>query len=465
MIYNDDVVNWAKNYEGEKFHALLCDPPYHLTSIVKRFGGKSSAPAQFGTDGVFSRSSKGFMGQVWDGGDIAFQPETWAAMMPVLYDGAFGMAFSASRNWHRLAVAIEDAGFIIHPTIFGWLNGQGFPKAHRVHKEGEGVFDGHRYSLQALKPAVEPIIVFQKPYSGRPIDNILETGAGTLNIDGSRIPTSDEYVINRFDDGAKPFGDGAGHKYSTIHVPQSNPRNRGGVVGMDLGISNADVDKFQEAQRASVEKANNLGRYPSNFIISEENTVYLDKQSGNLSSGKMTSEHKRHTDGSPNGIYGKFDVDSPLKETIGDSGGASRFFFHVSNQIDEADPIYYCAKVGVKERNAGLDGFEEKVGSADYRPNDDGTNGIQSRLHGATVKGRNPHPTLKPIDLCTYLAKLLLPPAEYTPRRIVVPFSGVASEMIGCYKAGWEEVVGIEFDKENGYIDIAEKRIEYWRNK
>lgn len=419
MIYNDDVVNWAENYEGEKFHALLCDPPYHLTSIVKRFGGKSSAPAQFGTDGVFSRSSKGFMGQVWDGGDVAFQPETWAAMMPVLHDGAFGMAFSASRNWHRLAVAIEDAGFIIHPTIFGWLNGQGFPKAHRVHKEGEGVFDGHRYSLQALKPAVEPIIVFQKPYSGRPIDNILKTGAGTLNIDGSRIPLADGdgYSINTFDDGAKPFGNGAGHKYTTLkYKPKGIRSGSGNYVG----------DNYKSLQ-SEVEVD---GRYPSNFIIGEENTVYLDEQSGGR--GGDTRKSKSLYD---KGFWGNAEGGDVISGALyNDSGGASRFFFQVSSQIDEADPIYYCAKVGAKERSAGL---EEK----------------------------NPHPTLKPLDLCTYLAKLLLPPIEYAPRRILVPFSGVASEMIGCYKAGWEEVVGIEFDKENGYIDIAEKRIEYWRNK
>lgn len=384
-IYNDDVVKWAKEYDGERFHALFCDPPYHLTSIVKRFGKKDSAPAEFGSDGVFSRSSSGFMGQVWDGGDVAFQSETWASILPVLYDGAFGMAFSASRNWHRLAVAIEDAGFIIHPTIFGWLNGQGFPKSTRVHKEGKGVFDGHRYGLQALKPAVEPIIVFQKPYKGRARDNILTTGAGVLNIDDSRISTSDEYVINRFDDGAKPFGNGAGHKYSTIHVPQSNPKNRQGVVGTDLGITNSGIDRFQEAQRAFVGKANLPGRYPSNFLMSED--VGLEQE--------------------------------------------SKFFLNVSNNIDESDPIYYCAKVSMKERSAGLN-------------------------------EKNPHPTLKPIDLCTYLAKLLLPPEEYKNRRILVPFSGVASEMIGCVKAGWEEVVGIEFDKENGYIDIANKRLEHW---
>ena len=116
---------------------------------------------------------------------------------------------------------------------------------------------------------------------------------------------------------------------------------------------------------------------------------------------------------------------------IGDSGGASRFFYKVQEQLDENDPVYYCAKVSPKERSAGL---EE----------------------------RNVHPTLKPIDLCKYLATLLLPPDEYAPRRIFVPFSGSGSEMIGAGQAGWEHVVGVEFDKENGYVDIAEKRLEYW---
>jgi DNA modification methylase len=106
--------------------------------------------------------------------------------------------------------------------------------------------------------------------------------------------------------------------------------------------------------------------------------------------------------------------------------------------------------------------FQEKKGSPEYRPNDDGTAGIQSRLHGATVKGRNNHPTLKPIDLCKYLATLLLPPVEYAPRRIFVPFSGSGSEMIGSGLAGWEHVVGVEFDTENNYVEIAKKRLAHW---
>jgi len=118
-----DILTWAQTYTGPKFHALLCDPPYHLTSIVDRFGSDTAAPAQFGTDGAFARASKGFMGKTWDGGDIAFRPSTWAAIAEHLYPGAWGMVFASSRGWHRLAVAIEDAGLIIQPTIFGWSYG------------------------------------------------------------------------------------------------------------------------------------------------------------------------------------------------------------------------------------------------------------------------------------------------------------------------------------------------------
>lgn len=388
MIYNKDVIEWAKNYDGEPFHALLCDAPYHLTSIVKRFGKKDSLPAWFGTDGVYARAGRGFMGQTWDGGDIAFRPETWELFGNTLHPGAFGMAFAASRNWHRMAVAIEDAGFVLHPTIFLWAYGQGFPKATRV--KGNEVFDGHRYGLQALKPAVEPIIVFQKPYDGKPVENIVRTGAGVLNIDASRIPVNGESVIiNRFTDGAKPWGNGAGHEYETELTQQ--------------------------------------GRWPSNLLLTGRSSEILDAQTGVLQSGKPAGKKK-----AGNNVYGKYRNEDVDVTGIGDSGGASRFFRQVCDRLDESDPVYYCSKVSPKERNAGL---EEK----------------------------NLHPTLKPIGLCKYLATLLLPPVEYAPRRLFVPFSGSGSEMIGGYLAGWEKVVGVEITKE--YIPVAEKRIEYWKEK
>jgi site-specific DNA-methyltransferase (adenine-specific) len=109
------------------------DPPYHLTSIVRRFGGENAAPAQFGKDGAYSRASAGFMGKQWDGGDIAFRPELWREVYRVLKPGAHLLAFGGTRTYHRMACAIEDAGFEIRDTIM-WLYGSGFPKSHDVSK-------------------------------------------------------------------------------------------------------------------------------------------------------------------------------------------------------------------------------------------------------------------------------------------------------------------------------------------
>lgn len=158
-VHHANVLDWARDYTGPKFHALLCDPPYEL----------------------------GFMGKAWDKSGVPFRADTWAALAAHLHPGAFLMAFASSRGWHRQAVAMEDAGLVIHPTLFGWAFGSGFPKATRV--ADAPAFNGHRYGLQALKPALEPVIVAQVPYQGRPVDCITRTGAGALWVDGGRIGT------------------------------------------------------------------------------------------------------------------------------------------------------------------------------------------------------------------------------------------------------------------------------------
>jgi hypothetical protein len=271
---------------------------------------------------------------------------------------------------------------------------------------------GHRYGLQALKPSVEPIIVFQKPYEGKPLDNIVETGAGTLNIDAARIPLAmgDEYNINTFDDGAKPFGNGAGHKYTSRKVENlhRNPSHHQSWKQTSPDGSGSMDDAWKN------------GRWPANLLLDDVSAQRLDAQAD-----------------------------------------TSRFFYTVSSQIDEADPLYYCAKVSPKERNAGLDEMPVTLGGSLDGGNDTRNGKNKPQLHAT----RNPHPTMKPIALVKYLATLLLPPEEYAPRRILVPFSGVGSEMIGAMQAGWEQICGIEFDTENGYVDIAHKRMEYWSNK
>jgi site-specific DNA-methyltransferase (adenine-specific) len=122
----------------DSFDACVTDPPYHLVSIVKRFGKAGSAPInnadeKNGRNGPYHRASAGFMGKQWDGGDIAARPETWAEVYRVLKPGAHLVAFGGTRTYHRLACAIEDAGFEIRDCIF-WLYGSGFPKSHDVSK-------------------------------------------------------------------------------------------------------------------------------------------------------------------------------------------------------------------------------------------------------------------------------------------------------------------------------------------
>lgn len=156
--------------------SIVTDPPYHLTSVVKRFGKKGSAPAKHGTDGAFMRASRGFMGQEWDGGDIAFQPSFWERCLRVLKPGGHLLAFSGSRTYHRMACAIEDAGFEIRDSIM-WLYGSGFPKSHN---QGNGWGS-------ALKPAHEPICVARKPLVGTIAENVALHGVGSLNIDGCRV--------------------------------------------------------------------------------------------------------------------------------------------------------------------------------------------------------------------------------------------------------------------------------------
>ncbi|WMT47809.1 MAG: hypothetical protein RE468_04135 [Acidithiobacillus caldus] len=111
-----------------RFDGVLCDPPYDLTQNSRRGSVQAgdSGKTPFGRHGVCT--DRGFMGQTWDGGDIAFRPETWRAVLRVMKPGSYLLAFGGSRTFHRLAVALEDAGFVLVDTLM-WLYGTGFPKS------------------------------------------------------------------------------------------------------------------------------------------------------------------------------------------------------------------------------------------------------------------------------------------------------------------------------------------------
>lgn len=466
---NKDVLEWAASYKGEPFHAMLTDPPYEL----------------------------GFMGKAWDASGIAFNPATWKALAAHLHPGAFIMAFASSRGWHRQAVAMEDAGLRMHPSIFSWAFGSGFPKATRIDTQvdkaagqpgkksdyipnginevfGENmgggkttkpyeagtlegkVWSGHRYGGQALKPALEPILVFQKPYEGKPVESITKTGAGALNIDGARISCAA---------GDKPdFPDGEYGTDTTVGairpVKRDADTNPTGRWPANLVLSHSpdcvpvrehlDDCSFTCATGCEWEYYGEGGCTPSCPVRR------LGEQSGVRNSGAKKAKQDSYN-------HPGREFVASLGESVqayeANEGTAARFFFnadYMAERLEDADPVIYQAKAGRKERDAGLDEMPlsawQTMGS-----------GIGGQPDQHRANNRNVHPTVKPIALTKHLATLLLPPKEYAPRRILVPFAGVGSEMIGTLQAGWEEIVGIEQDAE--YCRIGEARLKYWKDR
>jgi site-specific DNA-methyltransferase (adenine-specific) len=148
----------------------------------------------------------------------------------------------------------------------------------------------------------------------------------------------------------------------------------------------------------------------------------------------------KHKPGSKGGMFGAIDCEHTAR---GDSGGASRFF--------------YCPKASRAERDAGLEWFEPSAPVHGYATLPD------KRMDREQVRNnpRNVHPTVKPLALARYLARLILPPIP--DARMVTPFSGSGSEVIGALQAGWSHVDGI--DSWDVAARISRARIEHWSSK
>ena len=222
LLLNGDCIEQMQKLkdEGKQIDSVVTDPPYHLTSIVERYGKEGSAPAK-DKDGLYQRQARGFMGKEWDGGDIAFRSDTWKLAYDLLKPGGYLLAFSASRNYHRMAVAIEDAGFEIRDQIM-WIYGSGFPKSLNVG-DGWGT---------ALKPAHEPIVMARKPLEGTNKQNIEKYRTGGINIDGCRIQGDDidgeRKITNRKprDENNVWTDDNSGMKQEANHFADADPKGR-----------------------------------------------------------------------------------------------------------------------------------------------------------------------------------------------------------------------------------------------
>lgn len=391
-----------REFADNSIDSCVTDPPYALVSISKRFGKEGSAAAKVGKTGAYARASAGFMGKTWDTGETAFDPAFWEEVLRVLKPGAHVLAFGGTRTYHRLACAIEDAGFEIRDQI-GWLYGSGFPKSHNQSGEWEGWGS-------ALKPAWEPICLARKPLTGTIAGNLAEWAVGALNIDGCRV----------------------GDEERTYDLKGGENLNS---IARDNGNDSADAKGLGAygigAKQVSVGKSTVVGRWPANIIHDGSDEVLAAfPTSKDGVAGKRNGE---------NGV-GNWGYAATDKQWggFGGEGSAARFF--------------YCAKASRKDRDEGLGGFATQVvdvlaGHRSRRMEE------VKRPDGAPpATGKNTHPTVKPTDLMRYLCRLVTPPGG----TVLDPFMGSGSTGRGAVMEGFS-FIGIEMDA--GYYDIADARI------
>ena len=397
--------------DGVQVDSIVTDPPYHLTSIVERFGKEGSAPAQEGTDGAFARASKGFMGKEWDGGDIAFRKETWELAYQLLKPGGHLLAFSASRNYHRMAVAIEDAGFEIRDQIM-WIYGSGFPKSLNI---GKGVD--------------------KKLGNKREVVKTIERGDVQTAIDKGVGYTADPANKNN----KAVFG------YGTETVTKGNSEWEG--WGTALKPAHEPIVMARKSIESTI--VDNVLKHGTGGINIDGCRVELDGEKPPSGSAKRVYKNNEYTEEK---IYGD-------NKTTPETGRFPANVMHDGLQ-EEWARYFYCPKVSSAERNRGLENFEPKPmawgnqakaelkrGNLDFVGSGDGTK------HNKVAMRVNTHPTVKPQELMKYLCRLVTPKGG----TVLDPFMGSGSTGMAAKDEGFE-FIGIEKEKE--YFEIAEARIK-----
>ena len=388
-IHHGDCIETMNAMPPESVDAIVTDPPYGL----------------------------GFMGKKWDGLPPSLE---WAeACYRVLKPGGHIAAFGGTRTWHRLAVAIEDAGFEMRDSL-AWLYGSGFPKSHDVSKAidkaagaqrtevvGKGRAGGrstlttgnpgpdswrdaraaaHDYDYTApatpeaaqwdgwgtaLKPAFEPIVLARKPLAEKTVArNVLAHGTGAINVDACRIGTTVETWP-------------ATRSYGGDPSEVAFTKTAGGV------------------QRAQATGSAPSGRWPANVLLDHHAAAWVDEQSGNRPSAGGAAFGV----GGYGGTVG-LNRDDRRELGYGDKGGASRFF--------------YSAKAPKSER-----------------PNVDGMQ----------------HPTVKPLAIMRWLIRLVTPPGGV----VLDPFAGSGTTIEAALIEGFDPV-GIEM--ETDYLPLIQHRID-----
>ena len=348
LLLNGDCIEQMQKLidDGVQVDSIVTDPPYHLTSIVNRYSKENSAPpTSKSMGGAFVRVSKGFMGKEWDGGDIAFRPETWELALKLLKPGGYILAFSASRNYHRMAVAIEDAGFEIRDQMM-WLYGSGFPKSLNL---------GNGWGT-ALKPAHEPIVMARKSLEGTNKQNMEKYGVGGINIDGCRIE-------------------------GEVKHPPNNPDFRDAAK---QAMAKGGVDKLSFGQDRDAP----IKRKTTNRKSRSKDGVWTDGNSG------MKAEGSQFADADPKGRFPANVMHGGLETEW------AKYFY--CPKVSKAERNQGLEDFPVKKSKGG-------GGTSNDTWYEDDVNSASGKFGSEKAPSKNTHPTVKPQELMKYLCRMVTP--------------------------------------------------------
>ena len=406
-VLHGDCLDLLPGFDPDSLHACVTDPPYHLLS----------------TDEAFVRVSRGFMGKRWDGGDVAFRAETWAAVLRVLKPGAHLLCFGGTRTYHRVACAIENAGFEVRDAIM-WHYGSGFPKSHDAersvavatcqafgrHHARKLPPDDEREPFDhvchvtpesepwrgygtALKPATEIICVARKPLIGTVAANVLAHGCGALNIDGCRVPAGDA------PEGRTRHGGGIPGNGTSFELPDSR-----GEMPEGRWPANLIHDGSDEVLAAFPNAPGQQAEISTTAPSPKTSGIYgAMRREGEASAGR------RYTD------RGSTDFAAAPGARRLDSGSAARFFQTCQFTDEELLRFRYNAKANAADR----------AGSK--------------------------HPTVKPVALLRYLVRLVTPPGG----AVLDPFAG-SGTLVAALAEGFDAIL---IEREAEYVADIRRRI------
>ena len=471
MIEIKDSLEYLKQFNDYEFDINYSDPPYALGSeVIIRADGK-----------VDYKKANDFMNK-WEMPTGTYWEQWFKEAYRTLKHGGYCIMFGMDRQLLLFKYYANLAGFEEQQSLY-WYFISNFPKATDLSKmidknagaereiigtkKGVGSnktdsmknglgesqefaseydntkpstdlakkYEGYKYSISPLKQTNETILIFRKPYkSGSCLHDTLafengdnECRCGALNINGNRV-------------GTEIMGGGT----------MPDLRDVGKMSKESIGIDKLSFGQnTRPAERKDYEET--TGRYPSQTFCDSNTAEVLDKQSGILKSGDRKPDEVNN-DECLFGFGGKANGFSK-----GSIGGCSKILHKCNYEQEDYDIYNYQPKVSKSERNAGCDNLpiKERVFNGTSESSSKDIKDVESRF--TTGPTSNNHPTLKPIALNEKILKLFKTPND---DKIVYPFAGSGSEVIGGLKAGFTNWVGCEINPD--YVEIAKARIDYW---